>query len=121
MTLALLLGFAAIAAAALSVQSDSVKVAPDKKGSATARCPRGSEAVAGGFASPAFDPKFNDESIVHFDSHRTSDREWRTQGHNFGEGGLPTKVDPTGEMDAYAVCDSKAPPIVVKSKAKLGR
>lgn len=101
MTLALLLGFAAIATAALSVQSDSVKVAPDKKGSAMARCPRGSEAVAGGFASPAFDPKFNDESIVHFDSHRTSDREGRTQGHNFGEGGLPTKVDPTGRRPAH--------------------
>jgi hypothetical protein len=108
-----------IAVAALSVRSDSTPVAPDEKGSATAKCPRGSEAVAGGFASPGFDPRFNDQSIVHFDSHRTSDREWQTQGHNFGEGGAdPMKVPVDGEMDAYAVCDSKSPPILVKSKTK---
>jgi hypothetical protein len=114
---AVLLGFAGIAAAALSVRSDSVTVAPDQKGSVTAKCPRGSEAVAGGFASPAFDPRFVNAAIIHFDSHRTSDREWRTQAHNFG-GNMPVKASPTGELDAYAVCDSKSPPIVVRSKTK---
>jgi hypothetical protein len=118
-TAALLLGFVGIAAAALSVRSDSATVPPDEKGSATAKCPRGSEAVAGGFASPGFDPIFENQSIVHFDSHRISDREWGTQGHNFGDGGAdPMKVPADGEMDAYAVCDSKSPPIVVKSKTK---
>ncbi len=118
MLLAALLGFTAIAAAALSVTSDSVTVAPDQKGSVVAKCPRGSEAVAGGFASPAFDPKFVNAAIIHFDSHRTSDREWQTQAHNYGRGLLPTKADASGELDAYAVCDSKSPPIVVKSKTK---
>jgi hypothetical protein len=113
-----LLAFAGIAAAALSVTTDSTSVAPEKKGTATAKCPRGSEAVAGGFASPGFDPGFENSSIVHFDSHRASDREWRTQGHNFGEGGADPKVPADGEMDAYAVCDSKSPSIVVKSKTK---
>jgi hypothetical protein len=107
---AALLGFAGIAAGALSVRSDSVTVDQDLKGSATAECPRGSEAVSGGFASPDFDPKFNDASIIHFDSHRTSAREWQSQAHNYG--------DASGELDAYAVCDSKAPPIVVKTETK---
>jgi hypothetical protein len=107
---AALLGFAGIAAAALSVRSDSVSVDQDLKGSATAKCPRGSEAVSGGFASPGFDPRLIGASIIHFDSHRTSEREWQTQAHNFG--------DTSGELDAYAVCDSKSPPIVVRSKTK---
>jgi hypothetical protein len=107
---AALLGIAGIATAALSVKSDSVTVDQDLKGSATAKCPRGSEAVSGGFASPDFDPRFNDASIIHFDSHRTSAREWQSQAHNYG--------DASGELDAYAVCDSKSPPIVVRSKTK---
>ncbi len=117
--IAVLLASYAIAIAKLSVRSDSVTVAPGNKGSASARCPRGSEAVAGGFASPAFDPQFVGASIIHYDSHRTSDREWTTQAHNFG--GRPAahpKADGEGELDAYAVCDSKSPPIVVKSKTK---
>jgi hypothetical protein len=115
---AVLLAFAGVAAAALSVTSDSTSVAPEKKGTATAKCPRGSEAVAGGFASPGFDPQFENQSIVHFDAHRTSDREWATKGTNFGRGGADPKVPADGEMDAYAVCDSKSPPIVVKSETK---
>jgi hypothetical protein len=114
---AVLLGFAGIAAAALSVRSDSVTVAPDQKGSVTAKCPRGSEAVAGGFASPAFDPRFVNASIIHFDSHRTSDREWRTQAHNFG-GNMPVKASPTGELDAYAVCDTRSPGLLIRSKTR---
>jgi hypothetical protein len=113
-----LLGFVGIAAGALTITSDSVTVSPDQKGTARAKCPRGSEAVAGGFASPAFDPQFVDAAIVHYDSHRTSDREWRTLGHNFARPATQMKADGDGELDAYAVCDTKSPPIVIRSKTK---
>jgi hypothetical protein len=99
-----------IAVAKLTVESAATDVAPNQKGSATAKCPRGSEAVAGGFASPDFDPLFNGASIIHYDSHRTSDREWKTLAHNFGQ--------TSGELDAYAVCDTHSPGLLIRSKTR---
>jgi hypothetical protein len=73
-----------IATAKIKTRSKSTTIAADSNGKANARCPRGSEAVSGGFAAPGFDPTFAQRAILPHKSKRGDDRKWKTQDHNFG-------------------------------------
>src|SRR4051794_5598086 len=104
---------AGIATAKLKTRSDSTTIAADGNGSATAKCPRGSEAVAGGFSAPGFDPTFGaGPSNLPFTSKRTSDRRWKTQAHNFGS-------TESGRLISYAYCNTHQPGLKVRSKRRL--
>lgn len=94
----------AIAAAKIKTTSKSTTIAAQQFGTTTAHCPRGSEAVAGGFASPHFDPQFNGPGIVATTSKRVGDRAWKTSAFNFG---APSAL--TGKEIGYAYCDTHKP------------
>jgi hypothetical protein len=99
----------AIAAAGIKTTSDRVTIAGGGFGfgTATAHCSRGSEAVAGGFASPGFDPEFTGPGILPEDSKRVGERAWKTSGFNFG--------GDTGTEVGYAYCDTHTPGLTAKS------
>jgi hypothetical protein len=99
----------AIATARIKTASDRVTIAGGGFGfgTATAHCPRGSEAVAGGFASPGFDPEFTGPGILPEDSKRAGERAWKTSGFNFG--------GDTGKEVGYAYCDTRKPGLSGKS------
>ena len=97
----------AIAAAGIKTTSNRTTIASRDFGTTTAGCPRGSEAVAGGFASPGFDPAFTGPGILPEDSKRVGDRAWKTSGFNFGGA--------TGKEVGYAYCDTHKPGLKVKS------
>jgi hypothetical protein len=97
----------AIAAARIKTRSESTTIAADQIGSTTPRCPRGSEAVAGGFASPGFDPQFGDASIFPSVSKRGRHRAWKTSGFNFGGA--------TGKQVGYVYCDTHGPGLKAES------
>jgi hypothetical protein len=97
----------AIAAARIKTRSESTTIASADIGKTTVRCPRGSEPVAGGFASPGFDPQFGDASILPSASKRGRHRAWKTMGFNFG--------DATGKQVGYAYCDTHKPGLKAKS------
>lgn len=103
---------AAIVEAKLSSRSKSVQVSALQPGSVAAKCPPGSEAVAGGFASPGFNAAFGPgPSILEFGSERINDRTWQTSGRNYGESA-------SGKLVAYAYCDKHEPGLIVKSKTR---
>jgi hypothetical protein len=97
----------AIAAAGIKTTSSRTTIASQDFGTTTAHCPRGSEAVAGGFASPGFDPTFTGPGITAEDSKRVGDRAWKTSGFNFGGA--------TGKEVGYAYCDTHKPGLTAKS------
>ena len=90
---------AAMATAKLQTRSKSTRIAADGNGAAAAKCPRGSEAVAGGFAAPRFDPSFDGRSILPFSSKRAGNRKWKTKGYNFS----PAQ---SGKLISFAYCDT---------------
>ena len=100
---------AGIATAKLQTRSKSTTIAADGNGKATAKCPRGSEAVSGGFAAPHFDPNFSGRSILPFGSKRAGDRKWKTKGYNFAS-------TQSGKLITYAYCDTHQPGLKVRSK-----
>jgi hypothetical protein len=102
---------ASIATARLETQSRSTTIAADTNGAATTRCPRGSEAVSGGFAAPGFDPEFNGRSILPFVSKRNTDRKWKTKGYNFAD-------TQSGTLISYAYCDTREPGLSFRFKTK---
>ena len=97
----------AIAAAGIKTTSKSTTIVAQQFGTTTADCPRGSEAVAGGFASPGFDPTFVGSGIVESGSKRVGDRAWKTSGFNWGLA--------TGKEVGYAYCDTHEPGLKVES------
>jgi hypothetical protein len=97
----------AIAAARIKTTSKSTTIASQQAGSTTAKCPKGSEAVAGGFASPGFDPTFTGPGIIDSVSKRVGHRAWKTSGFNFGGA--------TGKEIGYAYCDTHKPGLKVES------
>jgi len=106
---------AAVAVAALTTASKSVKLKPGENGTPIAQCPSGSEAVAGGFGAPGFKPGGKGPAILPFTSRRTpSERAWEIRGHNFDAPGGP---DGTGELIAYAYCDKHRPPVIERTKS----
>jgi hypothetical protein len=97
----------AIAAAKIKTTSENTTIAARQFGATTADCPRGSEAVAGGFASPGFDPTFTGPGIIESGSKRVGDRAWKTSGFNWGNA--------TGKEVGYAYCDTRKPGVKVES------
>ena len=77
----------------LYTRSSSTTIDPSEVGSATARCTRGSEAVASGFKGP-FE---GGAEIFPFTSKRKGDRRWKASGWN--DGSAP------GEFTAVVYCD----------------
>lgn len=102
---------AGIATARIKSESKTKTVAADTARGVSAKCGRGSEAVAGGFTAPGFDPTFVGRSILPVASKRTSDRKWKTQGFNFA-------VAESGRLKAFAYCDTHEPNLSVESKTK---
>lgn len=109
-----------VAAASLTTASKTVTVASGADGSTAARCPSGSEGVAGGFSAPGFDPTARTgPAILLFASHRDGDRNWDVAGHNFHEASpSPAATEPgSGQLSAYVYCDKSDPQLFVRSKS----
>ncbi len=76
--------FAGIAAARLTSESGTTTIAPQQNGTATAKCARGSTAVAGGFAAPGLDPLAETgPAILTYASTRPANGKWQASGRNF--------------------------------------
>jgi hypothetical protein len=101
---------AGIATAKLQTRSKSTTIAADGNGKAVAKCPRGSEAVSGGFAAPRFDPSFSGRSILPFTSKRAGNRKWKTKGYNFS-------ATQSGRMISFAYCDTHQPGLTVRARS----
>jgi hypothetical protein len=101
---------AGMATAKLETRTKTKTIAGGASGGATAKCPKGSEAVSGGFAAPGFDPTYDGRSILPFTSRRVGDRRWKTRGHNFSESGMP------GRLISFAYCDTHQPGLKTRSK-----
>jgi hypothetical protein len=52
----------------------------------TARCPRGTKVVSGGFDNPDFVVNGTDIAILPFESMKTGKREWTVSARNLGSG-----------------------------------
>jgi hypothetical protein len=94
----------------LQVRSASTSVEPNAVGSAIARCPRGTEAVGGGFGTRRF---FQDQGprIITLTSKRLGERSWKVVGFNIGsDSGRP------GTLIAHAYCEAAPFRIVIRSK-----
>ena len=83
-------------------------VPAEQLGSAVARCPRGSEAVSGGFQSPDFANVSPGSDVFPIDSRRTSERQCKLTGYNDGT--------ESGRLKAYAYCDPREPGLKTRSK-----
>lgn len=108
------LGAAALATAALSTRSDTVSVAPNTAGVATAKCPRGSEVVSQGFKAKDFDsdygaPGSDSRTVFPSASRRTGSRRAKASGLSLG-------TEPA-RLAAYAYCAEPKPGLsIVKSE-----
>jgi hypothetical protein len=98
-----------IATARIKTESKSASVPTDQNAKASAKCPRGSEAVAGGFDVPGVNSTI-EATVFHFGSKRGGGRKWKTQSHNFG--------GPDRNMKSIAYCDTHQPNLSVESKSK---
>jgi hypothetical protein len=99
---------AGIATARIKSESKTTTIPAGENGKVSAECGPGSEAVAGGFASPGFDPTFDTRTVIIFASKRGGERKWTAQGFNFGLTG--------GKFKSYAYCDTSEPNLRVESK-----
>ena len=101
-----------IATARVKTETKSTTIAAGSKGKASAKCPRGSEAISGGFAAPGFDVgPGGGPRLFHFASKRGGDRKWKTQSFNFGTLG-------SGKLKSIAYCDTSEPNLRVETKTK---
>jgi hypothetical protein len=80
------------------------QVTPGRAGSVVARCPHGSQAIAGGFAT--------NQQIITLTSRRAGKRGWKVVGVNIDSG------NPSGPawLTAYAFCKAPGPKVVTRSK-----
>jgi hypothetical protein len=93
----------------LKAKSKETTLAPGELGSATARCPRGSEAVSGGFSNPDFGNFVSPSAdILPTRSKRVGERRWKATGYNQG--------DAPGILVAFAYCDKLQPGLSTRSK-----
>lgn len=78
----------------LKRRSKAVSVPPGGANTAIAKCPRGSEAVAGGFSNPGYtDPTGTGPAIYPYESRRASNkRKWKVSGWNGGSSASGTLV-----------------------------
>jgi hypothetical protein len=86
-------------------RSDRVRVPSGTFGSATAECPRGSQAISGGFAT--------NQGVITLTSKLVGTRKWRVAGVNISD-----VVNPGGQawLKAYAYCKAPGPTILTESK-----
>ncbi len=87
--------------------SGKVTIDSHKIGSATAKCPRGTGVIAGGFDSPGFSPGNNQAAAVRIGSQRVGSRKLKTTGYNFG--------DESGVLKSLAYCSPRGRGIRVGS------
>jgi hypothetical protein len=93
----------------LKAKSKETTLAPGELGSATARCPRESEAVSGGFSNPDFGNFVSPSAdIMPSTSKRVGGRSWKATGYNRG--------DADGTFVALAYCDKHQPGLSTRSK-----
>lgn len=85
------------------VRSKRVQVNSNSFGSVVAKCPHGSQAIAGGFASNG--------GIIALTSKRAGKRGWKVGGASIGNPG-----GQSGPLTAYAYCKDPGPKIVTRSK-----
>jgi hypothetical protein len=96
----------------LRVKSATTRVEPSTKGSAVARCPRGTEAVGGGFGTWKFDPSQGPQ-VLTLTSKRTGERGWKVVGVNFPPNSGPGHA---GTLVAHAYCEAARFKLVTRSK-----
>jgi hypothetical protein len=84
------------------VRSKHVQVAPSSYRSVVARCPHGSQAIAGGFGT--------NQSVVTLTSKRKGKRGWKVGGANITDSGSPAR------LIAYTYCKAPGPKIVTRSR-----
>jgi hypothetical protein len=96
----------------LRVRSATTRVEPVTQGSVVARCPRGTEAVGGGFGTWKFDPSQGPE-VLTLTSKRSGERGWKVVGVNFFTNGGPGH---TGTLVAHAYCEAASFKLVKVSK-----
>ena len=85
------------------VRSKRVQVGPNGVDSVVAKCPHGSQAIAGGFAS--------NRGVIALTSRRAGKRGWKVGAANIGNSGSQS-----GPLTAYAYCKDPGPKIVTRSK-----
>lgn len=88
-------------------RSEPAAVGPHAVESATARCPRGSEAVGGGSASPGF--ALDGPRVYAVASRRWGERSWRVTGAEIHD-------QDGGSIVAFAYCDRSEPGLRARSK-----
>jgi hypothetical protein len=87
------------------VRSKRVQVTPSRFGSVVARCPHGSQAIAGGFGT--------NQLVITLTSKRTGRRGWKVGGVNLNDSGNPSGP---AWLTAYAYCKAPGPKIVTRSR-----
>jgi hypothetical protein len=87
------------------IRSNRVQVTPNSYGTVVAKCPHGSQAIAGGFGT--------NQMVVTLTSKRTGKRRWKVGGFSFGGSGNPSEP---AWLTAYAYCKAPGPKIVTRSK-----
>ena len=90
-----------------------VQLLPGSYGTALARCPRGTQAIAGGFGVNKFGPG-KGPRIIAFTSRRAGERKWRVGGFNIGSS---SGSGVAGRLIAYAYCSSSRSRIVTRAKS----
>jgi hypothetical protein len=91
----------------LVVETNTDTILASSNGSVTAKCPRGSEAVSGGFQSPS--GGFLAKTLFAYGSKRVGDRKWTVS---------VVSNDPMNDhkLKAFAYCDRRQPGLVTRSK-----
>src|SRR5207244_3258385 len=85
------------------VRSKSIQVAPNTFDSVVAKCPVGSQAIAGGFGT--------NQTVITLVSKRTGKRGWKVTGFDIADQGSPP-----ASLTAYAYCKAPGQKLVTKSK-----
>ena len=93
----------------LEVESETTRVQANSRGSAVAKCPRGTSAVGGGFGTYRFSPQQGPQLIT-LTSKRVDDRRWKTVGVNINDQNRP------GTLIAYAYCAAVPFDLVTRSR-----
>jgi hypothetical protein len=82
----------------LRTKSKDASVDPGVANTATAKCPRGTEAVSGGFDNPDYtDPTGTGPAIYPYESRRVKTNKWRVSGWNDG-------ASQPGTLTAFVYC-----------------
>jgi hypothetical protein len=97
----------AVATGSVQRRKETV-ISAQTAGSVTAKCKRGQSALAGGFATRAFEPTDEAGPVTRFTSRPVGKRAVKARAFNFGE------TDP-GTLDSFAYCGKRARPPKIRS------